>query len=539
MHATPIAPGLLDLDRWMGRGAGGDGREFPVAELLQLVLDNIPQAVFWKNRDSIYLWCNRNFAFDAGVGTPDRIVGKTDFDLAWTPEQSESFRAIDQRVMSTGTPAYQFIESQAQADGKQAWLVTNKMPLHDRDGNVVGILGTYEDITERKQAEEALQRAHDELETRVKERTLAEALRDTAALLTSTLNLDEVLDRILTAIGRVVPHETASIILVEGAQARVVRFRDQAGRHAGRQDQGRRFALAELPILVEMAATHRPMIVSPGSDPRWTDRSGTRWVRSYLGAPVEMDGKVIGFIDLHSAHPDFFHPLHAECLRAFADQAAIAIDNARLYEQAHELATLKERQRLARDLHDAVSQTLWTASLIADVLPTVWREDQEEGRRSLEHLQRLTRGALAEMRTLLLELRPAALTEAPLGELMEQLAQAVMSRKKLDITVSVDGRCALPPDVQIGLYRLAQESLNNIAKHSRATRADIRLESRAGQVTLVVQDNGRGFDPDRVAPDRLGLGIMRERAEAMGARLEIDSHSGQGVRVSVVYPASR
>jgi len=182
---------------------------------------------------------------------------------------------------------------------------------------------------------------------------------------------------------------------------------------------------------------------------------------------------------------------------------------------------------------------LWTASLIADVLPTVWREDQEEGRRSLEHLQRLTRGALAEMRTLLLELRPAALTEAPLGELMEQLAQAVMSRKKLDITVSVDGRCALPPDVQIGLYRLAQESLNNIAKHSRATRADIRLESRAGQVTLVVQDNGRGFDPDRVAPDRLGLGIMRERAEAMGARLEIDSHSGQGVRVSVVYPASR
>ncbi|MCE1252182.1 MAG: PAS domain-containing protein [Anaerolineae bacterium] len=543
---NPI-PSVIDiaaLDLWMNRGENRGERDFPVAQLLQLVLDNIPQAVFWKNRDSVYVWCNLNFAIDAGVGTPYKIIGKTDYDLAWTRDQADSYRSIDQQVMDTNTPVYQIVELQTQADGKQAWLVTNKMPLHDQNGNVIGVLGTYEDITERKEGEEALQRAHDELEMRVKERTaaereqrnLAEALRDTAALLNSTLNLDEVLDRILTAIGRVVPHETANIILLEGDTAHVVRFRDQVGQYGMYQNLDRRFPLNELPNLVQMATTHQPMILSDTFNAvKWVTRPDTVWVRSYLGAPIETDGKVIGFINLNSAIPHFFDGLHAEHLRAFADQAATAIHNARLYKQAQELAALQERQRLARDLHDAVSQTLWTASLIADVLPTVWEEDREEGRRSLEKLQRLTRGALAEMRTLLLELRPSSLVEATLGNLMEQLAAAVMSRKKLDISVNVSGECRLPPDVQIGLYRLAQESLNNIAKHSRATQASINLECKPGYVNLQIEDNGRGFNPAEVPPDRLGLGFMRERAETLGAKLEIFSEMGRGVRISIIW----
>jgi len=197
---------------------------------------------------------------------------------------------------------------------------------------------------------------------------------------------------------------------------------------------------------------------------------------------------------------------------------------------------MKERQRLARDLHDAVSQTLWTTSLIADVLPAVWANDHKEGMDNLEQLQRLTRGALAEMRTLLLELRPAALLEATLGSLMEQLAQSLMSRKKLDVTVTVEGECALAPDVQIGIYRLAQESLNNIAKHSKATKVAIALRCRPEQIELVIQDNGRGFIVPEAAPQRLGHGIMRERAEAIGARLDIASEHGHGVRITVVCP---
>jgi signal transduction histidine kinase len=225
-------------------------------------------------------------------------------------------------------------------------------------------------------------------------------------------------------------------------------------------------------------------------------------------------------------------------LRAFADQAAIAINNARLFGQAQELATLKERQRLARDLHDAVSQTLWTACLIADVLPTVWKEDPAEGQRSLEKLQRLTHGALAEMRTLLLELRPKGLVEATLGNLLEQLAQAVMSRKKLNISVITTGECSLPPDIQIGFYRLAQESLNNIAKHSRATRAFINLQCQNERVKLVIRDNGRGFDLSNIAPESLGISIMRERAETLGVMLDITSDPGHGACVTVVWQAN-
>jgi signal transduction histidine kinase len=299
------------------------------------------------------------------------------------------------------------------------------------------------------------------------------------------------------------------------------------------------FSLKDFPNLTNNLNDPKPVIISDTyRDPNWVVQSETDWVRSYLSAPIQTDGKVIGVINLTSTVPGFFNSLHAECLRAFADQAAIAINNARLFGQAQELATMKERQRLARDLHDAVSQTLWTACLIADVLPTVWREDPDEGQNSLQKLQRLTHGALAEMRTLLLELRPKGLVEATLENLLEQLAQSVMSRKKLNISVVTAGECSLPPDIQIGFYRLAQESLNNIAKHSRATSAVINLQCQKDQVKLVIQDNGRGFDLSKIVSENLGISIMRERAETIGALFDITSDPGHGTCVKVVWPAN-
>ncbi len=128
-------------------------------EMLRLVMDNIPQAIFWKDRNSVYLGCNTVFARFAGVGTPENIVGKTDYDLAWTREEADSFRRDDRRVMDTNLPMYHIIEPQLQAGGRHAWLDTNKIPMHDSEGNVVGILGTYEDITERKIAELELEKA--------------------------------------------------------------------------------------------------------------------------------------------------------------------------------------------------------------------------------------------------------------------------------------------------------------------------------------------------------------------------------------------
>lgn len=142
-------------------------------ELLQLVLDNIPHYIFWKDRNSVYLGCNRNFAIIAGLKNPLEIVGKTDYDLPWKKEESDFFRACDARVMETDTPEYHIIEPLLQADGTQSWVNTNKIPLHDAQGNVVGILGTFEDITERQIVEEKIryQAMHDLL-TGLPNRTL-------------------------------------------------------------------------------------------------------------------------------------------------------------------------------------------------------------------------------------------------------------------------------------------------------------------------------------------------------------------------------
>ena len=201
-----------------------------------------------------------------------------------------------------------------------------------------------------------------------------------------------------------------------------------------------------------------------------------------------------------------------------------------------ELAATRERQRLARDLHDAVSQTLFSASLIAEVLPRIYERDRDEGRRRLEELRVLTRGALAEMRTLLLELRPAALMEAQLSELLRQLGEAATGRARIPVQVEADGADAdLPSDVRVALYYIAHEALNNVVKHSGATHARVALSIGEKGVRLVVEDDGAGFDTAEHGAGQLGLGIMRERAESIGGVLEMHSRPSHGTTVAVTW----
>jgi PAS domain S-box-containing protein len=140
-------------------------------QLLQLVMDNLPEYIFWKDLNSVYLGCNRKFAEAAGLENPEQIAGKTDYDLPWKKEEADFFRLCDRRVMDSNTPELGIVEPQLQANDKQAWLETNKMPLHDAQGHVIGILGTFQDITERKLAELALKNLNEELENRVAQRT--------------------------------------------------------------------------------------------------------------------------------------------------------------------------------------------------------------------------------------------------------------------------------------------------------------------------------------------------------------------------------
>jgi signal transduction histidine kinase len=198
-------------------------------------------------------------------------------------------------------------------------------------------------------------------------------------------------------------------------------------------------------------------------------------------------------------------------------------------------AAAEERNRLARDLHDAVSQTLFSATLIADVLPRLWDRNQPEARKRLEELRQLTRGALAEMRTLLLELRPSSLLEAEMGYLLKQLGESITGRSRIPVTVTIDGDCLMPDEVKVALYRIAQESLNNVAKHAGAQNAAVNLVCRPTEATLKIVDDGHGFDVAACSNKSLGLGIIRERAKEIGASLTLDSHVGEGTEITVVW----
>jgi PAS domain S-box-containing protein len=206
-----------------------------------------------------------------------------------------------------------------------------------------------------------------------------------------------------------------------------------------------------------------------------------------------------------------------------------------LAEKAADEAVAADRTRLARDLHDAVTQTLFSASLIAEVLPDLWEMDITEAKNSTEELRQLTRGALAEMRTLLLELRPATLTQTRLSDLIRQLCEAFIGRSRLPITLNIEGERDMPPEVQVAYYRIAQESLNNIFKYARASKVNVTLCLSPSGARFEVCDNGIGFDMSTAKPTSLGLRIMRERAEAIGADFRISSTPGAGTCLEVIW----
>jgi signal transduction histidine kinase len=264
-------------------------------------------------------------------------------------------------------------------------------------------------------------------------------------------------------------------------------------------------------------------------------------VHAWMWVPLAVKGRVIGGIGIGHTQVDYFTAHHADLALTVANQAAITMVNAELYEHAQALAALEERQHLARNLHDAVNQSLFSASLIAEVLPRLWERDQEQARRSLEDLRRLTRGAMAEMRAMLVELRSSALTDPELGDLLQLLGHALAARANLPVTVTVEGQGTLkgqgkmPAEVQIALYRICQESLNNIAKHAGATQVGIEMDFEGEAVKLRIKDNGFGFDPLEVSPGHFGLEMIRERAEAVGAVLTVKSQLGEGTEITALW----
>jgi PAS domain S-box-containing protein len=410
-------------------------------------------------------------------------------------------------------------------DGEQRDLLVSIAPIRDSHGHVSGAVGVFQDITERTRVEKTLQKRNYELRQ----------FNKLAAELGATLELSQVLERVGEAVREVTGAESSSIWLWDEVHPNWLMRRAVFPPERSPILSGMRLRSGE--GIAGWVAQRGESAVVPDTrgDPRFSPRLGPLQLRSILAVPLHRRGAVVGVLEALNKAAGDFDTNDRLLLETLANPAATAIENARLYDEARQSAAEAERSRLARELHDAVSQTLFSASVIAESLPRLWKRNPEKVQRGLTQLHLLTRGALAEMRALLLELRPTALVDANLNDLLRQLTDAFASRSRTRVSLTVEGQRPLPPDVQIALYRITQEALNNVIKHARAKEVNVHLQNLPDRVELRIEDNGRGFDLTAIPPERLGLKIIRERAGAIGATLEIESEAGHGTQVVVVW----
>lgn len=498
--------------------------------LIDDVFDTSMVAVLILDKDFHVVWCNEATEIYFGIER-ERLLGRDKRQLIddelkclfADPDDyaAQLLKAYDEGIFTERFECHVIPEG----DRVERWLEHWSQPI--RDGLFAGgRIEQYNDITERKQLEIAEK----------EQRQFTEALSDINSVLTSSLKLNDVFEQILTNLGRVVPHDSASITLIEDDHFRIAEQismgnkRDTQKLIAARQSK-----VDYKPYVDTMIETAQPMVIADVQhDGKQKPISIESSDRSYVGSPILLQDEVIGFIHLLHTEPDFFMEEHAERLSAFSRLAAIAIQNARLFEQSRQLAAHEERHRIARELHDSVSQTLFTCRAMSESALKRWHKDPDGAFDLIRNVNQLSMTALFEMRILLLELRPHSLMHVGLKQLFEQYLRPIQERREFDLILSIDDNLSLTPDVQIGLYRITQEALNNIDKHAQATRVEVSVSGASGQVTLSISDNGIGFDIDQTNSTALGLNIMRERASEINASITIKSKPKTGTQIEVI-----
>ncbi len=360
-----------------------------------------------------------------------------------------------------------------------------------------------------------------------------ERLIGVAMKLASLLDKKAIARTIVQQIGEV--FEWPTVVLLTRDDGRfVIKCGWTQGRYAGLEE----WQAAELPDgwEAELAGGRSVAILSEEPFTRLKqEESSAEQVQSSLlragtAVPILMRGQLFGLLVAGGPHPACFDEVDAEVLEALASHASLAYENAWLYEQSSELARYEERTRIARDLHDSVSQMLFSLSLNARGLESALKDAPEAVACGLREVNRLSRDALAEMRAMIRQLRPSGLEEGLLTGLFRY-------GERIGIAVSYqagDPR-ALPERIEEALWRIGQEALNNISKHAGTKHASVALACSEWEVTMTVTDSGRGFSTG-VSGDGYGMQTMKERAQAVGGTLAVSSDIGSGTVITVRLP---
>jgi signal transduction histidine kinase len=366
------------------------------------------------------------------------------------------------------------------------------------------------------------------------------AMSDVVLAIAGELRLDAVLDRLVHAARELVDARYAALGIPDEDGTEFDQFL-----HAGMSDD----LVAELGPLPRTHGMLGAMLADPRpfrtdditEDPRfrgwWPDAHPL--MRSFLGVPIVAKGDIIGafYLTEKEGAAGFDHA-DEKVITVLAAHAAIAIENARLFEASRELSVIEERNRLARELHDAMTQNLFSLSLTAEAAGGLVRTYPGRAEAEIDHVRRLARETQAELRSLIFELRPPRLETdglvATVGKDLEVLGRA----HGLKADLRVHGAPELASAAEVELYRIVQEALNNAVRHARAESVAVDVNATDGTVTVTVRDDGVGFDPAAraIRERRLGLTSMRERAESLGGTLTIESAPRSGTTVRVEVP---
>jgi PAS domain S-box-containing protein len=410
-------------------------------------------------------------------------------------------------------------------DGIVRWVHARAAPLLSGTGDLIGYVGTVEDVTDRVDAHRLLERrlvALTEIAGGLSgEQPMSATLDTIAANVVESTNADACLIALLSE-GSVANHIVGSV----GIPANMISTADAVYRTGSRAFRLHAFHDQHPVILREL----RQRIL--GSTRPATSRSITNapWDTA-LFVPVVYRGQISGTVNAY--YPPEVEPSDDELafLRAVARHAALAIETTRLAATEREKAALEERQRLARELHDSVSQVLYGIGMGASAIHESLDSDPEQAREPTEYVLSLVQAGIAEMRALIFELRPDSIAQEGLVAALRKQAELMHARHGLAIEVMLDEEPEASLEMKEAIYRVGQEAMNNVVKHARASRLTVRLLVSAGGMALEIEDDGKGFDSTAEYPGHLGLQSMRERITRLRGDLLISGRLGSGTRI--------
>lgn len=369
-------------------------------------------------------------------------------------------------------------------------------------------------------------------------RTIHEVSKRIAAVLA----LEDLLPFVVNAVRDAFRYQNVNIFLVDGDGAELV-LRAGAGGFDGEVPVGTRLRIGTQGIVGHVGATREPYLVNDVErEPRYYLLDALRSARAELAVPIKLGDRLLGVLDVESRELNAFGEDDVFVMQTLADMVAVAVENARLYEQSREIAVLEERNRLAREIHDTIAQGLAGIILQLEAADQHFEAGQlDRARLRVVKAAELARQHLQDARRSVWNLRPAPLEGHSLAEAFDAEVRRLADQMDVDARYQLSGQLRpLPPEVENCLYRILQESLANVRKHSGARQVKVRLSYGPDAVTLLIDDDGHGFDPAAPRPTNGGFGLlgMQERVRLVGGRLSVRSQPGRGTEVKVRIPYS-